>query len=229
MIFNPLLTLHIALALLVCYLLYRMQKAHLSFTKRVFTALGLGVLLGAALQGVYGAGAPLIKQTNAYLDIIGTGYVQLLQMIIMPLIMVSIVSAIIKLKDARSLGKISVLTIGMLMLTTMIAAAIGILMAKRFGLNAAGLTARAAMRVGAGLVSLAVPEVAWPVYAAAMTGVMVHALPAAAALDGFAELLADPRRNAVAIGPGAGIGEPAKDDRSIVFGAAIQPCAQFGH
>ena len=76
--------------------------------------------------------------------------------------------------------------------------------------GASRLTARAAMRVGAGLVSLAVPEAAWPVYAAAMTGVMVHALPTTAPLDGFAELLADPRRNAVAMGPGAGIGEPTR-------------------
>ncbi|QYF93908.1 cation:dicarboxylase symporter family transporter [Massilia sp. PAMC28688] len=144
MIFQPVLALNIAIALLACYLLYRMQKAHLSFTKRVFTALGLGIVLGAAFQGAYGAGAIIIKQTSEYLAIIGTGYVQLLQMIIMPLIMVSIVSAIIKLKDARALGQISVLTIGMLMLTTLIAAGIGILMAKLFGLNAAGLTASAA-------------------------------------------------------------------------------------
>lgn len=144
MIFNPLLALNIVIALLGCYVLYYMQKAHLSFTKRVFTALGMGVVLGAAFQGIYGAGAPVIKDTSAYLDIIGSGYVQLLQMIIMPLIMVSIISAIIKLKDARSLGKISVLTIGMLMVTTMIAAAIGVLMAKLYGLNAAGLTATSA-------------------------------------------------------------------------------------
>ena len=76
--------------------------------------------------------------------------------------------------------------------------------------GASRLAARAAMRVGAGLVSLAVPEAVWPVYAAAMTGVMVHALPAAAPVDGCIELLADPRHNAVAIGPGAGIGEPTR-------------------
>lgn len=76
--------------------------------------------------------------------------------------------------------------------------------------GASRLTARAAMRVGAGLVSLAVPESAWPVYATAMTGVMVHALPATAPLDGWVELLADPRRNAVAMGPGAGVGEPTR-------------------
>ncbi|MEJ7806456.1 MAG: cation:dicarboxylase symporter family transporter [Telluria sp.] len=144
MIFSPLLALNILITLAGCTLLFRMQAAHLSFTKRVFTALGMGVLLGAAFQAMYGAGTPLTKVTIEYLDIIGKGYVALLQMIIMPLIMVSIIGAILKLKDARALGTISALTIGTLLLTTMIAAAIDILMAQLFGLTAVGLTASAA-------------------------------------------------------------------------------------
>jgi uncharacterized protein len=54
------------------------------------------------------------------------------------------VAAIVQLKDTAALGKISVLTIGTLMLTTLVAAGIGILMAKLFGLTAVGLTATAA-------------------------------------------------------------------------------------
>jgi L-cystine uptake protein TcyP (sodium:dicarboxylate symporter family) len=141
---NPPLILNLVLALAVCALLYVLQQRHVSFTKRVFTALGLGVLLGAGFQAVYGNGAAIIKDTNAYLDIVGSGYVKLLQMIIMPLIMVSIIQAILKLRNASSLGKISALTIGTLMATTAVAAAIGILMAKLFGLTAVGLTSSAA-------------------------------------------------------------------------------------
>jgi L-cystine uptake protein TcyP (sodium:dicarboxylate symporter family) len=144
MIFSLPLAINILVALAGCFVLYRMQTAHLSFTKRVFSALGMGVLLGAAFQAIHGAGTPMIAATISYLDIIGKGYVGLLQMIIMPLIMVSIVGAILKLKDATSLGKISVLTITTLLLTTMVAAAIGILMAQLFGLTAVGLTASAA-------------------------------------------------------------------------------------
>lgn len=138
------LILNLAIALAACALLYVMQQRHLSFTKRVFTGLGLGIVLGAAFQAFYGNGSPVIAQTNAYLDIVGTGYVKLLQMIIMPLIMVSIIQAILKLRDASSLGKISALTIGTLMVTTAIAASIGILMAKLYGLSAVGLTSSAA-------------------------------------------------------------------------------------
>jgi len=125
-------------------LLYWMQERHLSFTQRVFAALGLGAALGAAFQAGYGAGAPIIGQTNAYLDVVGTGYVKLLQMIVMPLIMVSIISAILKLRDAKSLGRISALTIGILMLTTTVAAVVGIMMAKLYGLSAIGLPAHTA-------------------------------------------------------------------------------------
>jgi NAD(P)H-hydrate epimerase len=71
--------------------------------------------------------------------------------------------------------------------------------------GATRLAARAAGRMGAGLVTLAAPEAAWPVYAAALTSVIVRPVADAA---GFAALLADPRRNAVLIGPGAGT-EPA--------------------
>ncbi len=77
--------------------------------------------------------------------------------------------------------------------------------------GASRLTASAAMRVGAGLVTLAVPEHVWAVYATALTGVMVRALRGSEQEpDDFAELLTDARRNAVAIGPGVGIGEPTR-------------------
>ncbi|WP_036165573.1 L-cystine transporter [Massilia sp. 9096] len=138
------LILNLAVALAVCALLYTMQQRHLSFTKRVFSGLGLGIVLGAALQVIYGAGSQVITDTGSYLGIIGEGYVKLLQMIVTPLIMVSIIQAILKLRDASSLGKISALTIGTLMITTAVAAAIGILMAKLFHLSAVGLTSSAA-------------------------------------------------------------------------------------
>ena len=135
---------NLALAALLLAFLTTQQRRHASFTVRVFTALGVGVLFGAALQAYYGAGDAALKQTAQYLDIVGSGYVKLLQMIVMPLILVSIVSALLKLRNASALGRISALTIGLLMATTAVAALIGILMAKLFGLNAAGLAANAA-------------------------------------------------------------------------------------
>ncbi|RXN91709.1 bifunctional ADP-dependent NAD(P)H-hydrate dehydratase/NAD(P)H-hydrate epimerase [Achromobacter aloeverae] len=68
--------------------------------------------------------------------------------------------------------------------------------------GAARLSAMGAARVGAGLVTVAAPASAWQVYAAALTSIMVQPLAHAGALD---EVLADTRKNAIAIGPGAGV------------------------
>ncbi|MGL5505600.1 MAG: L-cystine transporter, partial [Aeromonas veronii] len=135
---------NLAIAAILLFFLYRLQEKHVSFTRRVFAGLGLGILFGAALQLLYGAGSPVIVQTIDYLDIVGSGYVKLLQMIIIPLIMVSIISAILKLNGGTALGKISAMTIGVLIFTTAIAAGAGILMSNLFGLTAEGLTSGAA-------------------------------------------------------------------------------------
>jgi ADP-dependent NAD(P)H-hydrate dehydratase / NAD(P)H-hydrate epimerase len=73
--------------------------------------------------------------------------------------------------------------------------------------GAARLAARAALRVGAGLVALASPLEAVAVNAAHSTAVMVAPFEGAA---GFVELLADLRRNAIVIGPAAGVGAATK-------------------
>jgi len=68
--------------------------------------------------------------------------------------------------------------------------------------GAARLAARGAARAGAGLVTVAVPPVALPVYAAALTSVIVKAV---AAPEDLQALIADERICAFLIGPGAGI------------------------
>ncbi|WP_145582860.1 cation:dicarboxylate symporter family transporter, partial [Yersinia thracica] len=101
--------------------------------------LGLGVLFGLGLQWVYGSDNPVLKESITWFNIVGNGYVQLLQMIVMPLVFASILSAVAKLHNASSLGKISVLTIGTLLFTTLIAALVGVLVTNLFGLTADGL------------------------------------------------------------------------------------------
>jgi NAD(P)H-hydrate epimerase len=70
--------------------------------------------------------------------------------------------------------------------------------------GAARMAARAALRAGAGLVTVVCPSDALAVYAAQLTAVMVAGF---ADQQEFADLLADPRRNGILLGPGAGIGE----------------------
>ncbi|MEJ4043881.1 L-cystine transporter [Erwinia sp. SLM-02] len=110
-----------------------------SLSKKVLVGLVVGVLFGLALHTIYGENSEVIKQSVSWFNLVGNGYVQLLQMIIMPLVFASILSAVARLHNASSLGKISVLTIGVLLFTTAISAAVGVLVTWLFGLNASGL------------------------------------------------------------------------------------------
>jgi hydroxyethylthiazole kinase-like uncharacterized protein yjeF len=74
--------------------------------------------------------------------------------------------------------------------------------------GAARMSARGALRAGAGLVTLASPRDALAVNAAALTAVMVQATDTVVE---FAELLNDKRLNVCVIGPGAGVGERTCD------------------
>jgi hydroxyethylthiazole kinase-like uncharacterized protein yjeF len=73
--------------------------------------------------------------------------------------------------------------------------------------GAARLAARAALRIGAGLVTLAGSTGALPVLAAHVTAIMLARVDEP---DDLAALLADPRRNALVIGPGLGTDRHAR-------------------
>jgi len=116
--------------------------------------------------------------------------------------------------------------------------------------GAARMAARAAARAGAGLTTIAVPEIALAVYAAALTSIMVN--PIAAPMD-FDSLLADKRYSGLLIGPGAGIGAATrarvlamlntgrpvvldadalssfKEDPAALFHAIVGPCVLTPH
>jgi NAD(P)H-hydrate epimerase len=85
--------------------------------------------------------------------------------------------------------------------------------------GAARMAARAAARVGAGLTTIAVPEIALPIYATALTSIMVK--PLARPAD-FNELLTDHRVTGYLIGPGAGVGEVTRA-RTLVMLATHRP------
>ena len=119
--------------------LARLQGGQLSLSVRVFIGLVMGTVFGIALQLLNGAESEVIATTISWINIVGNGYVQLLQMVVMPLVFAAILSAVARLHDASALGKISVLTLGTLFLTTAIAALVGVIMSLAFGLTAEGL------------------------------------------------------------------------------------------
>ncbi len=84
------------------------------------------------------------------------------------------------------------------------------------GCGAARLAARSALRAGAGLVTVGAPSDALVAQAAALTAVMVRR---ADGPSGFAALLEDRRRNAVVIGPAAGVGAETREEVLAVLAA----------
>ncbi|KKK38874.1 sodium:dicarboxylate symporter [Mesobacillus campisalis] len=135
-----LIIINVAVLLGLAAVLFFMQKKHVSFSKRVFTALGMGIVLGYLIHLLYGIDSEITTTTMDWYSIFGTGYVRLLQMVVMPLVFISIVGAFTKMKLTKNIGKISFLVIGILLGTTAISAAIGIGATVGFGLDGVQLT-----------------------------------------------------------------------------------------
>ncbi|PAX99284.1 L-cystine transporter [Pseudoalteromonas sp. HM-SA03] len=130
-----------ALAVFIAILfgLYRFQQRSETLSRTVLLGLVAGSLFGLALQFVF-SGDLTTKQTVLdWVAIVGSGYVNLLKMVIMPLVLVSMIAAVVKLDNQGSLGKISFVTLTILVFTTAIAALIGIFITQAFGLSAQGL------------------------------------------------------------------------------------------
>lgn len=87
-------------------ILAKLSQRQWSLSKKVLVGLVFGVVFGLALHAFYDAHDPIIKESILWFNIVGNGYVQLLQMIIMPLVFASILSAVSRLHQASSLGKL---------------------------------------------------------------------------------------------------------------------------
>ncbi|HCY0737390.1 TPA: L-cystine transporter [Staphylococcus aureus] len=134
---NAFLTLiNIIVLVIFIVILHMMARKHISFAKRVFTALGIGIVFGVLLHLVYGTHSNVITSTSDWFNIVGQGYVALLQMIVMPLIFISIVAAFTKIQIGEKFAKIGSLIFIFLIGTVTIAAIVGVVYALMFGLDA---------------------------------------------------------------------------------------------
>ena len=130
---------NIIILLILIAVLYIMQKKHIDFTFRVLGALIIGLALGLLLRNLYSNNTEVIDKTIVWYNIVGNGYVRLLQMLVIPLIFVSITMALINIKGESNLKKMTLSIIAVLMITTAISALVGIFIAKGFGLDASKL------------------------------------------------------------------------------------------
>ncbi|WP_417607246.1 L-cystine transporter [Oceanimonas baumannii] len=128
---------NLAIFVLLMLVLGKLARRGQSLSRQVLTGLVFGVAAGFAMQLFYSADT--IARTLEWVNVVGGGYVRLLQMIVIPLVLVSILGAVARLHNATSLGKISVMTLGILLFTTAISALVGAFVTYAFGLSAADL------------------------------------------------------------------------------------------
>ena len=131
-----LILLNVVILFLVLVFLYFLKTKHVKFSNRVFIGLGLGVLLGVGLQFAYGIESTTLTDTMPWYNIVGSGYVKLLQMIAMPLLFISILAAFTKVTIGKNFGKSAAIILSVLIGTTALAAGIGIASTVIFDLNA---------------------------------------------------------------------------------------------
>lgn len=131
---------------LFCGLLFVLvlsRKKSLTLSRQVFMGLLLGVGFGFFLQLVYGVGTPVMTETLLWTNVVGDIYVNLLRMIVMPLILITMIAAVLRMDAIASVGKIGMSVVGLLVGTAIIAALVGIVVTLVAGLSAEGMTAGA--------------------------------------------------------------------------------------
>lgn len=125
------------------YGLFILQQQHVGYTKRVFVGLTLGIVFGGVLQGLFGSGNAMVDEAIEWINIVGGGYVRFLQLLIMPLIFVSLVQSFTKIERNINIGKISTNVLGMLTITVMVASVVAIIVTLLFNLDGAEFTRKA--------------------------------------------------------------------------------------
>ena len=141
---NPMTLLNLLIFFVLLCLLVRLNRHESSLSRRVLISLVIGSLFGFYLQVVFGFQSEVVQQTMAWTNVVANSYVNLLKLIIMPLVLITMIASVLKVDEIKTLGSIGGSVIAVLLLTTMIAALIGILMAILFGLTAEGLASGAA-------------------------------------------------------------------------------------
>lgn len=121
---NIKLILAILLSILATYAIYKIRKITNKFSFATLTALTLGVVLGI-----------IFKENILFLDTVGKAYMSLIKMIVVPLVVTSLITSIVRLENLDTLKSIGLKTFTVLLGTTGAAAFIGIIVASSLKLG----------------------------------------------------------------------------------------------
>lgn len=105
-------------------ILFFMKSKKITLGVRVFTAMFFGVAIGA-----------IFKNNALIIEPVGTIFVNLIKMLVIPLVMASLISSITTLDNTDKLKRIGLKSIGFLITTTVLATAIGLIVGKSMDLG----------------------------------------------------------------------------------------------
>lgn len=113
------------------FIVKQFEKKKVKFSTRTIYATIIGLILGVIIQLVAGlpedpAGVTWLQEVTKWYGLFGSGFMDLLKMLVVPMVFVSILRVIINMGEGDDLGKLTFKSLGMLLMTTALAAIVGI-------------------------------------------------------------------------------------------------------
>lgn len=110
------------------------ENKKIKFSTRTIYATIIGLILGSIIQLVAGlpkdpSSVTWLQEVSKWYSLFGSGFMDLLKMLVVPLVFTSILRVIINMNENENLGKLTFRSIGMLLGTTAISAIIGMVVA----------------------------------------------------------------------------------------------------
>lgn len=130
-------TLYTAIFLLCCVVIFKIDQKSGSLSRSVFVAIFMGAAIGMSLHYVSDDHSARIVE---WYSVVGNGYVNLLKLVSIPLVFISVLSAINKLENNVGIGKTSLTIVACMLFLVMLAGLVGLTTAHLMGLNASSFS-----------------------------------------------------------------------------------------
>lgn len=133
MISSPITIGVLILFLMLLGFMYVLQRAGISFGKRVIIGTVLGAVLGFSVQIIAGfpnnpMSVTFIKESTKWFSLVGTGFIDLILMLVIPLVFISIGHVVLHMKSAADLRKLVPATVLVALGMVAVAAIVGLVL-----------------------------------------------------------------------------------------------------
>lgn len=113
------------------FIIRQLEKKKIKFTLRTIYGMLIGLALGIIVQAVAGfpedpSSVVWLKEVSKWYSFVGSVFMDLLKMLVVPMVFVSILRVIIRMGENDDLGKLTFRSVGILLATTALSAIVGI-------------------------------------------------------------------------------------------------------